>query len=99
MNKYVLFMTLVFFLVIMTLVAGAIDETASSNIFLDSINANPEAPGLLKILGTIWSYLSIFFRMLTFQISGIPAIINILAFYPITAGVIYMLVDIIRGNG
>jgi hypothetical protein len=37
--------------------------------------------------------------MLTFQISGIPAIINILAFYPITAGVIYMLVDIIRGNG
>ena len=33
------------------------------------------------------------------QISGIPPIINILAFYPITAGVIFMLVDIIRGNG
>lgn len=99
MNKYVLFMTLVFFLVIMTLVAGSIDETASTNILLDSINTNPEAPGLLKILGTIWSYLAIFFRMLTFQISGIPPIINILAFYPITAGVIFMLVDIIRGNG
>jgi hypothetical protein len=92
-------MTLVFFLVIMTLIAGSIDETAASNIFLDSLNDNPEAPRLLNILATIWSYLSIFFRMLTFQISGIPAIINILAFYPITAGVIYMLIDIIRGNG
>jgi len=99
MNKYVLFMTLVFFLVIMTLVAGAIDETASTNVFVDNINSNPQAPSLLKILGTIWSFLTIFFRMLSFQISGIPVIINILAFYPLTAGVIYMIIDIIRGNG
>lgn len=97
MNKYILFMIMVFFLVIITVMAGAIDGSVASNVILDSI---PEdKPGVLNILSTIWNYVSIFFRMITFQIDGIPSIFNLLIFYPLTAGTLYMLIDIIRGNG
>lgn len=97
MNKYILFMIMVFFLVIVTLVVGAIDESASSNIILDSIP--DDRPGVLNILSTIWNYITIFFRMITFQVEGVPAIFNLIIFYPLTAGTLFMLIDIIRGNG
>jgi hypothetical protein len=92
-------MTMVFFLVLITLVVGSIDETVTSNIFLDNINEQSRAPGLLQILGTIWNYLSIFYRIMFFQVEGIPGIFNYIIFYPLTAGTLFMLIDIIRGNG
>jgi hypothetical protein len=98
MNKYTLLMTMVFFLVLITLVVGSIDATATSNIFIEAA-ATSEAPRLLNILGAIWNYMTIFFRMLAFQVNGIPEVFNILVFYPLTAGIIFMIVDIIRGNG
>jgi hypothetical protein len=98
-NKYVLFMTFILVLALLTFIAISIDEAAASNIFLENLPTNPTRPGLLTILSTVWRYLTIFFRILTFEISGIPVIINILLFYPIRIAVVYMLIDIIRGNG
>lgn len=97
MNKYVLLMTMVLFLGLITLLVGSIDESVSSNIF--SVSVSEEAPNFLQILSSVWNYIALFFRIMFFQVEGIPMIFNLIVFYPLTAGTIYMVVDIIRGNG
>lgn len=39
-----------------------------------------------------------FLRILTFQVEGLPAIINLLVFWPLTIGILLMIIGIIRGN-
>lgn len=97
MNKYVLLMTMVFFLVLITMLVGSINLTTASDVA--DISISEDTPGFLNILRTVWNYVSLFFRIIFFAVPGIPAIFNIIVFYPLTAGTIYMLVDIIRGNG
>jgi len=98
MNKYILFMLMVFFLVLMTIVVDAIDETVTENIFIDNVGRS--APGrFTSIIGFIWNYVSLFFRIIFFQVNGIPPIFNLIIFYPLTAGTLYMFIDIVRGNG
>ena len=97
MNKYILFMLMVFFLVIMTIIVDAIDQTVTESIFIDNIGKS--APTwLFNIVIFILNYLILFFRIIFFQVEGIPAIFNLIIFYPLTAGTLYMLIDIIRGS-
>lgn len=97
MNKYVLFMTMALFMILMTMLAASISAGSSSDIIN---NAFPDAPtgSLLNFLGIIGGYLEIFFKMLTFQLTGIPTLINLLVFLPMSLGMLFIIVNIIRGN-
>jgi hypothetical protein len=97
MNKYVMFMMMALFMILMTFVAESID--ASTTERLSDIAISTDTPGVLNFLTQVWSYLGVFFRMMTFQINGIPAIFNLFVFLPITFGMLYIVVDTIRGNG
>jgi hypothetical protein len=93
-NKYVLFMTMVFSLVLITLLVQFIDGTITNSIIIDKIPSEES----FDIWDSLFGFVSIFYRMLTFQVTSIPSIFNLLIFYPLTAGVLFMIIDIIRGN-
>lgn len=97
MNKYIMFMLMALFMILMTFIAESIDASTTEN--LADISLSTETPGLLNFLGQVWAYLGVFFRMMTFQIDGIPAVFNLFVFLPITFGMLYIVVDTIRGNG
>ena len=96
MNKYLLLMTMVFFLVFMTTLVGSINETVSSNI--TSAEVSEDVPGITNILRTVWSYISLFFAIIFFQVNGLPAVFNLFIFWPLSAGTIFMIISIIRGT-
>ena len=95
MNKYVLFMTMVFALVLITLLVQFIDGSITNSIIIDNIPSEES----FDLWDDLFGFVSIFYRMLTFQVTSIPSIFNLLIFYPLTAGVLFMIIDIIRGNG
>ncbi|MEX0595463.1 MAG: hypothetical protein WD512_03105 [Candidatus Paceibacterota bacterium] len=97
MNKYVLLMTMVLFLVLITLMVDSLGLAASQNIL--AIEVSTEVPGFFNILASVWNYLSLFFVIMFFDVPGLPGIFKLVVFYPLTAGTIFMIVDIIRGNG
>lgn len=90
MNKYVLFMVMSLFLIFITIVADSISITSTTDL-LDNIPSNGD-----DSIGSIFSFMGTFFKILTFQLSGIPVFFNIFVFIPLTFGVIYMLIDIIK---
>jgi len=93
-NKYVLFMTMVFALVLITLLVQFIDGSVTNSIIIDNL---PDEQ-TFDIFSNLFNFVNIFYRMLTFQVTSIPSIFNLLIFYPLTAGVLFMIIDIIRGN-
>jgi len=97
MNKYVLLMTLIFFLVFMTTIVASINLTTTSDI--TSAEISDQEPGFFNILRSVWSYVSLFLAIVFFRVDGLPLAFNLFLFWPLSAGVIYMIVDIIRGNG
>ena len=90
MNKYSLFMIMILFLLLITFVADSIAITASVDI-VDNIpgDASDNVGSIFRLMGT-------FFRILTFSLPGIPIVFNLFVFIPLTFGVIYMLIDIIK---
>lgn len=98
MNKITLLMAMVLFMIVMTFLAGSISAGATTDVIN---NAFPSAPtgSFLNILGTVVGYLDIFFKMLFFQLEGVPTILNALVFLPISIGMLFIIVQIIRGNG
>lgn len=90
MNKYVLFMVMTLFLIFITIVADSISITTTTDL-LDNIPSDGDAT-----VGSLFRFMETFFKILTFQLSGIPIFFNIFVFLPLTFGVIYMLLDIIK---
>jgi hypothetical protein len=88
---------MIFFLVIITMTIDSIDQTVTESIFIQNIGTD-QPQGFVAILEFIWGYIQLFFRIIFFQVEGIPAIFNLVIFYPLTAATLYMLIDIIRGN-
>ena len=95
MNKYVLFMSMVLFLIVITLLVEYIDLTVSNSIIIDNVPTGED----FNIFTSLGNFVSIFFRILSFNVPSLPGIFNLLVFYPLTAGILFMLIDIIRGNG
>lgn len=96
MNKYMTLIIMVIFLVAATLVAdSALGISTSTNIIVDFDIAPPET--WIGRLNVARGMLGTFFNILTFQVEGLPVMINLLVFYPLTFGVAYMIIDIIRG--
>lgn len=91
---------IVFFLVLISTVAGDLGITT------DIIEAPekpevPESSGFIDDLAalTTWAFNTVgsFFQLLTFQ-ADIPAVLNSLIILPLTFGVLYLIVVIIRGG-
>jgi hypothetical protein len=87
-------MTMVFALVLITLLVQFIDGSVTNSIIIDNL---PDEQ-TFDIFSNLFNFVNIFYRMLTFQVTSIPSIFNLLIFYPLTAGVLFMIIDIIRGN-
>jgi len=89
-NKYVLFMVMTLFLIFITFIADSISVSSTTDL-LDNIPSDGDAS-----VGAIFRLMGTFFKILTFQLTGIPIVFNIFVFIPLTFGVIFMLIDIIK---
>jgi hypothetical protein len=96
MNKYVLLMVMVLFLVLITILVDSIGLAASQNIL--SIEISDEQPGFFNLVAGVWNYLSLFFIIIFFDVPGLPLIFKLVVFYPLTIGSIFMIISIIRGT-
>ena len=97
MNKYVLLMSMILFLVFAGTIVGSINESVTSDVTTAEIS--DDEPGFFNLLQSIWSFMTMFFAIVFFRVEGLPLFFNLFIFWPISAGVIFMIVDIIRGNG
>ena len=87
MNKFSLLMMLVFFLVFSTFVAGSLTGFGVTENLQEGVTAFEfSAAGISTAIG-------FFFKLLAFQVTGIPAVINILVFWPLTIGILYMIIE------
>ncbi|MBW8035454.1 MAG: hypothetical protein FVQ79_07440 [Planctomycetes bacterium] len=106
-----LVMALFLYLVIITTVSTALG-IIQSPVPLDFSIADPVQGfggpfgGLLDALSSvlaplIYVFVSLgaFIQLLTFNVQGIPPIVNVLMIVPIVAGFFYLIVKLIRGGG
>lgn len=91
MNKYMLLGILVFILVFITYI---VDISTAYTITGGANSAIDTPTGFTDV--DIWSMVQTFFGLLTFQISEIPAIINLFVFYPITVITAFMIIDVLK---
>ena len=90
MNKYAFFMVLVILLLLITVTASSVSISASTDI------TTGLGTGGTATVGSVLGMLSTFWKLLTFQLVGIPTLFNLLLFYPISFAVLYMAIDIIK---
>lgn len=73
-------------------------------LLADSITTVEVTSGLNPELGTtvsrgfsgVLQFMRTFFDILTFQLEGIPPIINLLFFLPISIGMVYVIAEIVK---
>ncbi len=90
MNKYAFFMVLVILLILITITAGSVSINATTDI------TTGVATGGEATIGGVLGMLSTFWKLLTFQLVGIPLLFNLLVFYPISFVVLFMAIDVIK---
>jgi len=93
MNRFMTFMMIIFFLVVCTLIADSVFGISASARIIDEFGQDVPSDWLGRF-AIVRSFLSTFFKILTFQVSGMPAIVNIVVFYPLTFGIVYMIIDL-----
>lgn len=92
MNKYQTLMLMVLFLVFTTIVASSINGLGVTTDITSGVGTfELTLEGVLEVI-------QFFFAMLFFQVSGVPNIINLLVFWPLTLGILLMIIGIIRGT-
>lgn len=89
-NKYLLLMIMFLFLILITLVADSVLLTTSE----DLLNGIVVDEG--NNTSSIFRMLDTFFKIITFQIPEVPFILNVLVFYPLSLGIVYMIIDILK---
>ncbi|MEM0173084.1 MAG: hypothetical protein QXI16_01095 [Sulfolobaceae archaeon] len=90
MNKYTTLMVMFLFLIIVTLVADSVLITTSEDMLGGGI-ADAE-----KSSSAIFSMISTYYKIITFQIPSMPFIVNAIVFYPLSFGIVFMIVDILK---
>jgi len=96
MNKYVLLMTIILFLTFITVISTSINITVTSDIL--SSETSQDLPGLAGIIRYIGIYLTLFFNIIAFRVPGLPFAFTLFIFWPLSAGVIFMIISIVRGT-
>jgi hypothetical protein len=90
MNKFATLMVLILYLVLITIVAGSVSMTTTTDI-IGGISVNEEA-SILSVFG----FLGTFFRILTFQITELPILVYVIFIYPPVIGILYMIIDVVK---
>jgi len=88
MSKYTILISMILLLVFSTILAGSL-----TNLSVDSTLITEGAHNFTFDVGSITSVFNYFFGIMTFQVEGIPSFINLLVFYPLTIGVLYILLE------
>ena len=91
MNKYMTLAVIIMILLFATYMVDVTDVYTTTST-VGTVLSAPENTDVV----TIFSMASTFFSILTFQIDGLPAIINILFFYPLSGAVLYMIIDVVK---
>jgi len=90
MNKFMTLMILILYLVLITIVAGSVAMTTTTDV-IGGIPVNQEA-SILNVFG----FLGTFFRILTFQITELPMLVYVIFIYPPVIGILYMIIDVVK---
>jgi len=90
LNRFGTFMFLVLYLIITTLLANALGLGVTGS----PVGGIPTDGGIG--LGTVGSILGTFWNMVTFQVSGVPPIVNIIFFITPVLGLIYFIIDVVK---
>lgn len=96
MSKFVLLMSMILFLTFIATISISINFNLTSDILRAEISEN--VPGLTGILRYIGISLVFFFNIIAFRVPGLPFAFTLFVFWPISVGVIFMVISIIRGN-
>jgi hypothetical protein len=89
MNRFTMLGLIVFFLATISYMADALDLGTSADV-ASSVQTDI-APKKASVIGAM----SMFFKILTFQLEGVPAMLNMIFLVP-TAIVLYIIIDIIK---
>lgn len=85
------------FIIGLTLLADSLVGIGASEDLASNMPSSFEGSGFLGF-GAFFSFIGTFFQILTFNLSGVPALVNLLFFVPISAGMIYIITSLIRGG-
>lgn len=96
MSKFVLLMSMILFLTFIATISISINFDLASDILRAEISE--DVPGLTGILRYIGISLVFFFNIIAFRVPGLPFAFTLFVFWPISVGVIFMVISIIRGN-
>lgn len=86
----------VLFVVVISIVAGSLGMIPEPE-FIHDIDTT--MPGILQVLQWMWGAFLFFILLVTWQIPGVPAVINALITFPLMAGLIYIIGRAVRGGG
>lgn len=91
MSKLTFLLFTVFAMVALTLLADSIAGIQASNDIVTNppTNITADVSGILRFLRT-------FFDILTFRLEGIPTILNLVFFFPITIGLLFIIVEVVK---
>ena len=78
-------------MVSLTLLADSITGIGASTDIVGSPTTNIDA----SVSGVL-SFIRTFFDILTFNLNGIPVIVNLLFFFPISIGLLFIIVEIVK---
>lgn len=93
MSKLTFIIAIVAFIVFLTVVAGGIGISSTTTV--DDI----EMPENLSAWDYVYNGAVFFVDLMSFQIPGVPAEVNLLFILPLMAGLGYLIFRLVRGGG
>lgn len=97
MNKYTMLWTVIVFNIVLTLTAYAMTGFGVNGDFLSGTPGTGTF-GALDFFIVIIRVVPFFFQLVTFQVTGVPALITAVVFIPINIVMLLMIVSLIRGT-
>jgi len=79
------------FMMLMVVLVDSLGLTSTNEIVVPGTTGETEGP-----LRQIWSFVVTFYSIMTFQLVGVPALVNLFIFTPLAFGVIYIIVNILK---
>ena len=96
MSKYVLLMSIILFLTFITIVSVSINIQVTTDILTAQVSQ--DVPGITGLWNYVKTFLLLFFNIVAFRVPGLPFAFTLFIFWPLSAGVIFIIISIIRGT-
>ena len=91
MNKYMLFGLIIFYMIIVTYIVDITQVYTVTNGITDDLTGITEFNTV-----TVGSMIKMFFNLALFKVEGLPQILNFILFYPASAILVFMGIDIAK---